>query len=89
MQEIQGLAWPLLGWILEGLIWCIGCRDQSQTLFPILYFPAFTNLVEILNHPCGHPAVASDLTKTLTWVKEVLDRAKEEVTQAPKPGETK
>ena len=75
MQEIQDLAWQV--------------KHRLHSLFPILYFPAFTNLFESLNHPCGHPAVASDLTKTLKWVKEVLDRSKEEVTQAPKPGETK
>ena len=111
MQEIQGLARPLLGWILEAslnvqqITWLRlgeGCgvdlmhmlqRPKSNIgcahYFQFLYFPAFRNLFESLNHPCGHPAVASDLTKTLKWVKDVLDRAEEEVTEAPKPGETK
>ena len=40
---------------------------------------------QILKHPFGHPAVASDVTKTLDWIKRVMG---EESRNALSPGLT-
>ena len=40
---------------------------------------------QILKHPFGHPAVASDVTKTLDWIKQVMG---EESRHALSPGLT-
>ena len=44
------------------------------------------SLCWILKHPCGHPAVASDVTKTLSWVKSVIERKER---KADDPGQGK